>query len=145
SVVRSMQVIARRSHAACHSFFTVRRVTSVCARRSTALVFTRTASIQSRLRGMPRLGWSSRPWYWAMAVSEGEMELDGEIASRSRPEFSAVGILSERVMKSLFRTKEAVRSLHLTTSEEPGYSCAPRVCHSFSKSALLQNDFCVPI
>ena len=61
SVVRSMHVIARRSQAICQSFFTVRRVTRVCARRSTALVLTRTFSTQSRFRGMPRLGWSSLP------------------------------------------------------------------------------------
>src|SRR5438445_418779 len=61
SVVKSMHVIARRSHATCQSFFTVRRVTSVCARRSTALVLTRIFSIQSKFSGMPRLGCSSRP------------------------------------------------------------------------------------
>ena len=55
SVVRSMQVMARSSQAACHSFFTVRRVGRVAARRSTALRFTRTASTQSRSSGMPGL------------------------------------------------------------------------------------------
>src|ERR1022692_4106275 len=54
SVVRSMQEIARRCHAACHSFFTVRRATCVCALRSTALVFTRTCFTQSTFSGMPR-------------------------------------------------------------------------------------------
>src|SRR6266478_1987399 len=61
SVVRSIQVTARRSQAACHSFFTVRRVPMVCARRSTALVFTRTAFTQSKFSDTPRFGWSSRP------------------------------------------------------------------------------------
>src|SRR5205814_749104 len=37
SVVKSMQVIARSSQAACHSFLTVRRVGMVAARRSMAL------------------------------------------------------------------------------------------------------------
>lgn len=57
-----MQVIARRSHAACHSFFTLRRATWVCALRSTALVFTRACFTQSKLRGMPRLERSGRPF-----------------------------------------------------------------------------------
>src|SRR5712672_1831732 len=61
SVVRSMQVMARSSHAICQSFFTVRRVTKVCARRSTALVLTRTFSIQSRFSGIPRFAVNSRP------------------------------------------------------------------------------------
>src|SRR6267378_5270883 len=61
NVVKSMQVIARSSQAICQSFFTVRRVTSVCARRSTALVLTRTFSTQSRFSGIPRLAVSSRP------------------------------------------------------------------------------------
>ncbi len=55
SVVRSMQAMAFRSQAICQSFLTVRRVTSVAARRSTALVLTRTASTQSRFKGMPGL------------------------------------------------------------------------------------------
>ena len=61
SVVKSMQVMARRSHAACHSFFTVRRATCDWARRSTALVFTRTSCNQVKSSGMPRLGNSGRP------------------------------------------------------------------------------------
>src|SRR6266581_7509982 len=55
SVVRSMHVIARSSHAACHSFFTVRRVGMVAARRSTALRLTRSARMTSRSSGMPGL------------------------------------------------------------------------------------------
>src|SRR6266550_4692266 len=43
SVVRSMHVMARSSHAACHSFLTVRRVGIVEARRSTALRLMRSA------------------------------------------------------------------------------------------------------
>src|SRR5205823_10093194 len=66
-VVKSMQVMARSSQAICQSFFTVRRVTSVEARRSTALVFTRADSIQSRLREVPRLTWSGRPAKTAIA------------------------------------------------------------------------------
>src|SRR6267154_2031365 len=61
NVVKSMQVIARKSQAICQSFFTVRRVTKVCARRSTALVLTRTFSIQSRLSGIPRFAVNPRP------------------------------------------------------------------------------------
>src|SRR6201999_3108340 len=60
-VVRSMQAMERRSHAACQSFFTLRRVPMVEARRSTAEVFTRISSTQSRLSGMRTLGVSSRP------------------------------------------------------------------------------------
>src|SRR3984957_5478088 len=56
-----MQEIARRSHAACHSFLTVRRATCDWARRSTALVFTRTSRTQFRSRGMPAFGNSGRP------------------------------------------------------------------------------------
>jgi hypothetical protein len=57
-----MQAMARSSHAAWVSFFTVRRVTSVAARRSTALVFTRTWSTQSRFSGMRRLASRVRPF-----------------------------------------------------------------------------------
>src|SRR5688572_25105716 len=53
SVVRSMSVTALSSHAACHSFLTVRRVGMVAARRSAALRFTRTASTRSRSSGSP--------------------------------------------------------------------------------------------
>src|SRR3989454_5714560 len=59
SVVRSIHVIARSSHAACHSFLTVRRVGIVAARRSTALRLMRSARTRSRSRGTPglRSGW----------------------------------------------------------------------------------------
>ena len=46
-------MIARSSHAACHSFFTVRRVGIVAARRSTALRFTRIDANSSRSNGIP--------------------------------------------------------------------------------------------
>ena len=46
-------MMARSSQAACHSFFTVRRVASVAARRSTALRLIRTSSTQPRSSGMP--------------------------------------------------------------------------------------------
>src|SRR2546421_5546080 len=55
SVVRSMHVMARSSHAACHSFLTVRRVGIVAARRSTALRLMRSARTRSRSRGIPGL------------------------------------------------------------------------------------------
>src|SRR5208337_1811377 len=67
-VVRSMQVMARSIQAICQSFFTVRRVTRVAARRSTALVFTRTCSSQSRFSEVPRFGASGRPFNTAIAV-----------------------------------------------------------------------------
>src|SRR5260370_20008450 len=71
-----MQEIARSGRATCQSFFTVRRVTRVCVRRSTALVLTRIFSIQSRFRGMPRLGCSSRPAKTASAsLSAGKWRL----------------------------------------------------------------------
>ncbi len=57
-----MHAIARSSHAAWLSFFTVRRATSVAVRRSTALVFTRTWSTQSRFSAMRRLASSVRPF-----------------------------------------------------------------------------------
>jgi hypothetical protein len=61
SVVRSMSVIARASHAACHSFFTVRRVGMVAVLRSTALRFTWIARTTSRSSGTPgfRSTWSA--------------------------------------------------------------------------------------
>src|SRR3989442_6119148 len=54
-----MHVMARSSHAACHSFLTVRRAGIVAARRSTALRLMRSARTRSRSRGIPRLrsGW----------------------------------------------------------------------------------------
>ena len=57
-----MQAMARSSHAACVSFFTVRRAQCVAARRSTALAFTRTSSTQSTWSAMPRLGSRTRPF-----------------------------------------------------------------------------------
>src|ERR1700756_621340 len=106
SVVRSMQVIARNSHAACHSFLTVRRVTSVCARRSTALLFTRTATIKSRFSGIPRWGCISRPPYCAMAVSEGEIEFVGDADRRSKLESRMASGLLRSVMESLHKIRE---------------------------------------
>src|SRR5689334_18875072 len=52
--------MARSSHAACHSFFTVRRVGMVAARRSTALRLTRIVRTMSRSSDMPgfRSTWS---------------------------------------------------------------------------------------
>ncbi len=55
SVVRSISVMARSSQAACHSFFTVRRVPMVAARRSSAERFMRTRPTQSRSSGKPGL------------------------------------------------------------------------------------------
>lgn len=55
SVVRSINVIARSSHAACHCCFTVRRVGIVAARRSTALRFTRMERTSCRSSGVPAL------------------------------------------------------------------------------------------
>src|SRR5581483_10027765 len=55
NVVRSIQVMARNNHAACHSFFTVRLVLIVAARRSTALRLIRTRLTQSISRGIPGL------------------------------------------------------------------------------------------
>src|SRR5258707_15708740 len=144
SVLRSMHVMARSSQAACHSFFTVRRVTSVCARRSTALVFTRTASIQSRLSGMPRLGCSWRPPYCAIAVSDREMAPVIEAEIESRPESRIAGGLSRGVMESLYRIGETALIVHLIIMATHVYRREHRVCHSFSNSARLQNDFCVP-
>src|SRR5687768_2955575 len=60
-----MQVIALTSHAACHSFLTLRRVVSVAARRSTAERLARAPSIQSMWSGVPslrgRLAFCMRP------------------------------------------------------------------------------------
>src|SRR5437868_12154546 len=109
-----MHVMARSSQAACHSFFTVRRVTSVCARRSTALVFTRTASIRSRLSGMPRLGCRSRPAYCAMAVSEGETAPGIRTESRSGSDIA--GVLSRGVMGFPHRIRKTAWTLHLITT-----------------------------
>src|SRR5580693_6045276 len=64
-----MQEIARSSHAICQSFFTVRRVPSVAARRSTALVLTRTSATQSKFSGTPRFPLSGRPYNVAIAPS----------------------------------------------------------------------------
>src|SRR2546426_3612319 len=47
--------MAGSSQAACHSFFTVRRVGIVAARRSTALRFTRSARTRSRSSAVPGL------------------------------------------------------------------------------------------
>ena len=54
-VVKSMQVTARRSQAACHCFFTDRRVFSVSARRLTAGRLTLAPLIHCKSRGIPGL------------------------------------------------------------------------------------------
>src|SRR5438045_7264181 len=70
-----MQVIARSSQAACHSFFTVRRVGMVAARRSTALRFTRSPAMTSRSSGMPELRSSVRNGRAGMARNRSERAL----------------------------------------------------------------------
>ncbi len=50
-----MTLTARSSHAACHSFLTVRRVVSVAARRSTALRLIRVRVRNERSSGVPGL------------------------------------------------------------------------------------------
>src|ERR1700730_13228136 len=75
-----MQETARRSHAACQSFFTVRRATWLCARRSTALVLTRTCCTQSRLRGIPRFEISGRPA--SVAIEPGVERLSSTMPGR---------------------------------------------------------------
>ncbi|CAG9256977.1 hypothetical protein PUN4_280070 [Paraburkholderia unamae] len=55
SVVRSMQVMAFSSQAACASFLTARRVPSVAVRRSTADWLTRSASSQAASNATPAL------------------------------------------------------------------------------------------
>ena len=77
SVVRSMQVIAFTSHAACHSFLTDRRVVRVAARSSTALALTPTLSNQSGASGAPGL----RGRLWASRVKSGFSDV------HSRPRF----------------------------------------------------------
>src|SRR5215831_3643680 len=139
-----MQVIARSSHAACHSFFTVRRVTSVCARLSTALVFTLTASIQSRFKGIPRFGCSSCPPYCAMDVSEGEMGFAAGTDRRSKVELRIAAGLSRRLMESPHNKREMKSVSHLITLSSRVYRLAQCFCHCFSNSVLFQNDFCVP-
>src|SRR5438105_8914940 len=67
-----MQVIARSNQAACHSFFTVRRVGMVAARRSTALRFTRSPAMTSRSSGMPELRSSVRNGRAGMARNRSE-------------------------------------------------------------------------
>mmetsp|Transcript_16473 Transcript_16473/g.30377 ORF Transcript_16473/g.30377 Transcript_16473/m.30377 type:complete len:240 (+) Transcript_16473:559-1278(+) len=55
NVVRSTHCAARRSHAACHAFFTERRVLCVAARRCRAGKFTSAASTHLRSSGRPGL------------------------------------------------------------------------------------------
>src|SRR5690606_4730152 len=54
-VVRSIRVMALSSQAACHAFFTLRRVVRVAVRRSTALRLTRAPCTQSSSRAVPGL------------------------------------------------------------------------------------------
>src|SRR5258708_26571399 len=89
-----MQVIAGRSQASCKSFLTVRRVTRVEARRSTALVLTRTDSTHSKLSEVPRLTWSGRPASTAMAVGS---DSDSWMAELWVPRL--VGGMSEAITK----------------------------------------------
>jgi hypothetical protein len=99
SVVRSMQVMARRSQAICQSFFTERRVTRVLARRSMAEVLRRTDSTQSRLREVPRLGWSGWPVRVAMADWP-ETDWSGVMGEPSRLTISRRGGFSGDFMKT---------------------------------------------
>src|SRR5213075_3563054 len=98
-----MQVIARSSQAACHSFFTVRRVGIVAARRSTALRFTRRLRMTSRSSGSPALrsssmagggrtaGERSRSWRAFMMAGECEPPLQKSTRDRhSRAEAAGI-------------------------------------------------------
>src|SRR5258707_443357 len=119
-------------------------ISSAPASTERRISLTRTASIQSRLSGMPRLGCSWRPPYCAIAVSDGEMAPGIEAEIESRLESCIAGGLSRGVMESLYRIGETASIVHLITTATHVYRRGHRVCHSFSNSARLQNDFCVP-
>src|SRR5688572_17981142 len=91
-----MQVIARSSQAACHSFLTVRLVGIVAARRSTALRLTRSARMTSRSSGIPGLRssfftggrtgtiWRSRSVVLGAFMLAGECEPPPQKSTQSR-------------------------------------------------------------
>src|SRR4029077_5975830 len=101
-----MHVIARSNHAICQSFFTVLRVTSVAARRSTALVFTRTCSTQSRFSEVPRFASNSRPFSLAIAPP-------ARFASPGTKRFPARSEISSRI--SLCSLISHLNQCHLGT------------------------------
>src|SRR6202008_2090850 len=113
-----MPVIARSSHAICHSFFTVRRVTSVAARRSTALVFTRTFSTQSRFSDVPRFPCKARPFSTAIA-SSGRCPCVSTIRFPCRSVISNRGLISPLIVflqVQLFHIVQQCKGYHPTES-----------------------------
>jgi len=124
-VVRSMQVMARRSHAACHSFFTVRRATCDCARRSTALVLTRTSRTQSRFSGTPTFGSRGRPARCAIAPPGSETRCATRRISlcstgirrfpRDRLQMDSSLVRGHRMWRRVSPRQDAAKPRHRTT------------------------------
>src|SRR5690606_2559780 len=82
SVVRSISVIAFSNQAACHCFFTVRRVGIVAARRSAALLLTRMARTTSRSSGPPGFRGRSEALTWSAASCRGQHRLSSRMQAR---------------------------------------------------------------
>src|SRR5271165_5971048 len=72
-----MQLTALSSQAACHCFFTVRRVIRVEARRSTALLLTCTCFNQPTSSGMPVFLVCSPGEWIALGLSTGVVRIEG--------------------------------------------------------------------
>ncbi len=136
SVVRSIIVMARSSQPACHSFFTVRRVGIVAARRSTALRFTRIARTQSRSSGVPGLRTGSR-----CASSRA----DNGFARRSRISGGGMAGIYNRGMREARRATRLARSVATTGTDlgwaadlvsDCGIPTGPRVARRASRIPL---------
>ena len=86
-VVRSMQVTALRSQAACHCFFIERRVLSESARRLTAGRLTRIPLTQAKSRGRPafRSTWADMLLFYTIRRCEVQsLSTNSALVSRPR-------------------------------------------------------------
>jgi hypothetical protein len=106
SVVRSISVMARASHAAWYAFFTVRRPGREAARRSMAEVLACTRATQSRSSAMPalRASWICGNWPVVPACSDGAAVCGWVMG------WPSGGILREGLMRGLAMASLTKRS-----------------------------------
>jgi len=66
------------------------------------------------------------------------------LAFRASSDALSVLVLSCKVMAVSTEMRQVTWKYHLNTLAKLVYRLALRFCHSFSNSARVQNDFCVP-
>lgn len=139
SVVRSMHVTARSSHAACQSFLIERRFWKVAARRSVALRLTRVRSTHPISRGIPGLRESSEevtlsfpPAGRAACLNQNRVHVTRTVSITAQTHYSA------RERGEPFAVVCRVGQLHLDVEIQrygpPVLCTAPLICFSMGGS-----------